>query len=302
MSFFSGNNSEKLNRLLLSVMGPYRWVLIFPYTLFMLLLAYIDVKTGYEISLSIFYLLPIAIASWYFNGRLGYVLSFLSIIILVAADIKSGDYYHHVPVLIWNSGVTMGYYLFISYALSKIKKLYEHEKELARTDPLTGVLNRRYFYIVAENEIYRAKRFKRNLSLAFFDIDNFKLVNDSLGHADGDELLKMITVSIFKNLRESDVIGRFGGDEFAILFPETGKEQVREVISKIQKILMEEVWKNKWPISFSIGVVTSLKGSHTIDEMVKTADTIMYKVKKNGKNNVKYFSMEDHVHLNKRAD
>lgn len=292
MRFLSGNNSVKQNGFVMSIKQSNRWLLILPYILFVLLLAYIDAKTGYEVTLSIFYLLPIALAAWYFSGRLAYILSFISAFVWVMVDIKSGHYYSHVIILIWNSVVALGYYLLISYFLSKIRKLYEHEKELARTDPLTGALNRRYFYIVAENEIYRAKRFKRMLSLAFFDIDNFKLVNDTLGHADGDELLKIITMSISENLRASDVVGRFGGDEFAILFPETGKEQVREVIGKIQKILMEEVRKNKWPISFSIGVVTSFKGVNTIDEIVKAADKIMYSVKKNGKNNVKYHSME----------
>ena len=291
MRLFSGKNSEEYDRFIISIKESYRWILIFPYVLFLLLLVFIDVKTGHEISLSIFYLLPIALASWYFSGRLAYILSVVSAVVWIAADIESGNHYENTVILIWNSGAALVYYLLISYFLSKIRKLYEHEKDLARTDSLTGTLNRRFFYILAENEIYRAKRFYRTLSLAFFDIDNFKMVNDTLGHAEGDELLKTITKSISENLRTSDVVGRFGGDEFAILLPETGQDQVREVIGKIQKILMEAVRENKWPISFSIGVVTS-KGNHTIDEIVKTADKIMYSVKKNGKDDARYYLMD----------
>ncbi len=275
------------------VRESYSWVLILSYALFISLLAYIDVITGYEISLTIFYLLPISLAAWYYSGRAACIISAISAMVWIAADIKSGEYHSHMAVQIWNSGAALIYYLLISYFLSKLKKLYEHEKELARTDPLTGTLNRRYFYIAAENEIHRARRFRRPVSLAFFDIDNFKLVNDTLGHAYGDDLLKIITGTISANLRTYDLIGRFGGDEFAILLPETGRDQAREVIRKIQKILMEKVHDNKWPISFSIGVVTSPGGDHKIDELVKESDRVMYSVKKHGKNNVKYFTMEE---------
>jgi len=292
LKLLSGINLEKQKRKIESLKQSHRWFLTFLFILFEIMLGFIDAVTGYEVSLSIFYLLPIALVAWFFSRDLAYFLSILSAVIWVAADLWSGHYYRHYAVLAWNTGVGLGYYLIISYFLSKIRGLYEHEKELARTDPLTGALNRRYFYIVANSEIYRAKRFKRMLSLAFFDIDNFKLVNDTLGHDAGDELLKKITDTIRENLRTSDVIGRFGGDEFAILFPETGKEHVREAITKIQKILMETLRENNRPVSFSIGVVTSSGGRITIDEMIKAADKLMYSVKKNGKNNVKFCSLD----------
>ncbi len=289
ISIFLNYFHNKKN-ILAAFIQTHRWLLFFSAVLFVVLLGYVDLITGYEISLSIFYLLPITILAWYSGRNAAFLLSIISAIVWFAADFKS-DVDKHFSILIWDTGVVLGYYLLISYFLSTIRKLYEHEKDLARIDPLTGAVNRRYFYILAENEIYRAKRFKRSLSLAFLDIDNFKMINDTLGHGIGDELLKTVTISIIENLRTSDVLARFGGDEFAILLPETGSKQVREVIDKVKKILMDVVRENHWPVSFSIGVVTAGERNYNIDDIIKTADELMYSVKKSGKNSIKYYSL-----------
>ncbi len=266
----------------------YRWLWILISMIFVLLLGYIDFITGYEISLSIFYLLPISLLAWYSGRRDAYFISILSGIVLMIADFKSDDYDMPYSIAAWNTTAAVLYYLLISYFLSTIRKLYDNEKIFARTDPLTGAINRRYFYKLAVNEIERSQRFQRPVSLAYIDIDNFKTINDTLGHSAGDELLKIVTGSIRENLRIYDVLSRLGGDEFAILLPETGEDHVCEVINKIQNILMDDVRKNRWPISLSIGVVTCRDNNYTFDELVKTADAVMYSVKENGKNNVKY--------------
>ncbi len=274
-------------------MTPFSRSLIFGLSIiFVMLLGYIDFITGYEISLTIFYLLPITLLAWYSGRNSAFFMSFLSVIIWFAADFKSGEYSKHFYIFIWDTVVGLCYYLLISYFLSTIRKLYEYEKSLARSDVLTGAVNRRYFYTLASSEIYRAHRFHRPLSLAFLDIDNFKTINDTLGHDIGDDLLAAVAGAINENLRISDVLARLGGDEFAILLPETGEEHVREVITKVKEVLTKVVQRNNWPVSFSIGVVTSAVCDFNIDEMIKTADKIMYSVKKKGKDGIKYHSME----------
>jgi len=104
----------------------------------------------------------------------------------------------------------------------------------------------------------------------------------------GDNLLISVAETIKKNVRSTDIVARLGGDEFVIFLPETGEEQSKIVIDKLQKYLNSLVGENEWPVTFSIGVITCNKPIHTVHEMIKMADTVMYSVKRAGKNAVKY--------------
>lgn len=115
------------------------------------------------------------------------------------------------------------------------------EQELARIDPLTHVSNRRAFYELAEIEIVRARRNGCPLSVAYMDVDNFKFVNDDLGHATGDLVLVTIASTLRSELRASDIVARLGGDEFAILLPETDAESAQAVLDKLRARLLATV-------------------------------------------------------------
>jgi diguanylate cyclase (GGDEF)-like protein len=164
----------------------------------------------------------------------------------------------------------------------------EREKNIARTDDLTGTANRRSFFETAGLEIERSKRYPHPYTVAYIDLDELKTVNDRFGHRVGDEVLCAMVDRIHSELRKTDVLARLGGDEFALLLPETGQEAARVAISKIQSSLADEMRKNNWAVTFSIGVITCLQASITTDELVKRADAAMYAVKKNGKNGVLY--------------
>jgi diguanylate cyclase (GGDEF)-like protein len=116
------------------------------------------------------------------------------------------------------------------------------------------------------------------------DIDNFKQINDGLGHSTGNALLHLVAETIRKNVRAVDIIARLGGDEFAILMPETGYEQSGIVINKVQKYLLDAVEERGWPVTFSFGVVTCNNPLCKVDELIKAADNLMYSVKNSGKN------------------
>jgi diguanylate cyclase (GGDEF)-like protein len=123
--------------------------------------------------------------------------------------------------------------------------------------------------------------------LAYIDLDNFKTVNDTYGHLIGDSLLRLVADTIRNNIRTTDVLARLGGDEFVVLLPETDFEQSEIVINKVQTQLLDEMKKNNWPVTFSIGAVTFLTPPESVDEMIKKADNLMYSAKKNGKNTKK---------------
>jgi diguanylate cyclase (GGDEF)-like protein len=164
----------------------------------------------------------------------------------------------------------------------------DREKGLARTDSLTGALNSRSFYDVAQTEIDRCQRYHRPFALAYIDLDNFKAINDTFGHTTGDEALRTVATFIRQRTRRTDVLARLGGDEFGLLLPETTEQLARNVIGKIQEGLAQEMRRNAWPITFSIGVLSCTTAPPTSDALIKMADELMYSVKREGKNAAKY--------------
>jgi diguanylate cyclase (GGDEF)-like protein len=174
----------------------------------------------------------------------------------------------------------------LSESESRLKSLLGKEQELARIDPLTNVPNRRAFYEALDRERVRSLRYHRPLTIAYVDLDNFKKVNDSLGHAVGDELLLQVAAGLSRNLRASDYVGRLGGDEFAVLLPETDAAAAKLVLGKLRLRLLEEMKAHGWQVTFSIGAATFLDPPDSLDVIIRMADETMYAIKAHGKDNV----------------
>ncbi len=260
---------------------------------FVLLLGGVDYFTGYEISFSIFYSIPVALVAWFVGGRWAISLSVISAATWLWADVTVGHQYSHPLIALWNGAMRMGYFLIITYALTALKKALEREKELSRTDSLTGIANGKYFYELAEGELYRSRRYNHPLTLAYLDLDDFKRVNDEYGHSEGDALLRVVATTLRKYLRLTDVVARLGGDEFAILLPETGFDEAKPVMDLIRKRLTEAMHQAKrhFPSTLSVGVVTSRDHEGTVDELIKIADGLMYVAKNKGKDRVEFGMM-----------
>jgi diguanylate cyclase (GGDEF)-like protein len=265
--------------------------------LMVIFLGGIDYLTGYEISFSIFYFIPIIFVSWFGKRNHALFISFLSTATWLWADLTSGHRYSHFAIPVWNSTMRLGIFLIGVFSLSAIKTLLEREQTFARIDLLTGAANTRAFNEMAKIEINKSVRFSRPFTIAYIDIDNFKQVNDTLGHSQGDNLLQSVAATIKNNTRTIDMVARFGGDEFAIFLPETNQENAKITITKVQKHLLDFVKNNNWPVTFSIGAVTCYK-SCNLDELIKEADNLMYTVKKAGKIelNIKFMKYQQEAH------
>ena len=255
---------------------------------FILAVGMVDFLTGYELAFSLFYLIPISLVTWFAGRRLGVMAAIASALTWYVADVVSGRPYSHPAVQFWNTGIRTSYFFIVMTLLAALRKTLEHEKELARVDHLTGAVNTRFFSYLAQREIDRSRRYKHTLTVVYIDLDNFKTVNDQFGHNTGDKVLRTVADTASGQLRVTDVMARLGGDEFAVLLPETGQEDAQLVISKVQRSLLDEMRKNNWPVTFSIGVLVCTEMPGTIGELIKMADDLMYSVKKNGRNNVSY--------------
>lgn len=162
------------------------------------------------------------------------------------------------------------------------------ESTAADTDKLTNILNSRGFYAELANELLRSVRYEHLFSLAYIDIDNFKSVNDSQGHAEGDKLLIEVAQCLKDSVRATDIVARLGGDEFACLFPETGQDASKAAFAKASEELQRRMSSYDWPVSFSVGLVTFETMPTDIKEAMKIADELMYSVKNADKNNISY--------------
>jgi diguanylate cyclase (GGDEF)-like protein len=249
---------------------------------------FIDIRTGFEYSFSLFYLIPVTLVAWFAGRPPGMLAALVSALVWLGADVSGGHTYSYFAVYIWNALIRVGIYAVTVYLLTALKAALERERELARLDSLTGALNSRFFSDILQLEIERSRRYHHPFTLAYFDLDNFKQVNDRFGHNAGDRVLSTVVSYARKHLRKADAVARLGGDEFVLLLPETDQAAARVVLTKIQSGLLQEIRQANWPVTVSMGALTCLEAPATTDDLVKMADDVMYAVKRDGKNAVHY--------------
>lgn len=256
--------------------------------LLVIFIAFIDYLTGYEMGLSVLYLIPVFITSFVISKHVGIFVAILAAVLWTASNILAGKPYSYSFIRYWNVTGRAILLMVFAYLVSELKRGFEKEREFARKDYVTGVANSLAFFERIRLEVDRSKRYHSPLTIAYLDCDNFKYINDKFGHQKGNEVLRLIADTIRDSIRSIDMVARLGGDEFIILLPETGDEAASTVLSRIKNHLSQILRENKYLISASIGVATFNKPLDSIDEMIKSADSLMYLAKKNGGNIVKY--------------
>ena len=154
------------------------------------------------------------------------------------------------------------------------------------TDSLTGVKTRRFFLEALQQEWNRSSRSTRPFSLVMIDLDNFKRVNDTSGHLEGDLLLARVGRQIEQRSRESNVVARYGGDEFVVLLPETGLDQAAVLADRLRRLLAADPMLAEKGITASMGVASFPMHGSSPDAVLRMADEAMYAAKRNGRNRV----------------
>jgi diguanylate cyclase (GGDEF)-like protein len=285
----SGSQQAPLASVLLEAIGRVRTMSIVLVSLAALSLVGIgDYITGADISFSAFYLLPVALAGSSGGRRVGLPIAVTTAVMWFAADFHGRPQpYETLLVPIWNAGVRFLVFVLVVALLDALKTSIAHERNLSREDSLSGLPNSRAFYEVAELERRRLARSGEPLTLAYLDIDDFKVVNDTLGHSAGDEVLRATAQTLQASVRDVDLVGRLGGDEFAILLPSTDADGASIVLGRLHEALQRDAARHGWPIGYSIGSVTYTAAPASVDLMVSRTDRLMYEVKRAGKNAVR---------------
>ncbi|PQO43991.1 GGDEF domain-containing protein [Blastopirellula marina] len=275
---------------MLDVCTAHRQLTILIACIFCVVIGLLDIVLGNEFPVSSLCLPFVVAICWVASLQTAIVLSLLCAVAWIIDDafyLNSSSPGVTMAEL-WHTGVHASFFLVVVSVVWRLRCAYERERMFARIDSLTGLLNITAFNDTAEREAARCRRSNSPLTVAFIDCDNFKAVNDTLGHRTGDRLLKAIAKTLCLSVREMDAVGRLGGDEFALLLPEASQEQAEVIISRVRERLNEAMEAEKWPVTFSIGVAVYHQPELDADALLHGADKLMYDVKRSAKDGVAF--------------
>ncbi len=265
-----------------------RWAILGLALASLLLLALGDYLLDNELRLQVFYWAPIALAAWFAGRRWGLLAVLLASCLWLVAHWQLYLDAAQQTFLAWNFLVNLFSFAALGFLVAKLKELVEHQRDLALTDFVTGVPNARAFSELLQAEIQRGARSNRPLSMAYLDLDDFKRVNDTLGHDVGNDLLHLVANTVRARLRASDVVARLGGDEFAILLPDAPAEAAAAIMQRVLEHLDALPEARSGFVSVSIGLISCTRCPSSHEALLRAADALMYEVKAAGKHGMRH--------------
>ena len=184
------------------------------------------------------------------------------------------------------------------FAVGSVRDITQRKKaearliEMATTDVLTGIANRRHYLAQSTKQFKISSRYEKSFCVLMFDLDHFKRINDSYGHNIGDRVLKVVAACMKQTLRDTDIMGRIGGEEFAVSMPETRLEQAKMVAERLRKAIATskvDVDKSQIQFTASFGISEYSENTKSVEMLLKQADEALYQAKEQGRNRVSFF-------------
>jgi diguanylate cyclase (GGDEF)-like protein len=243
--------------------------------------AALDWATGVEVSVTALYPIPVVLTGWWAGRRQALFMAAAAAMTQLGVRIAGEPGAHARAVFFWNASMDFAVFACLGLAIVALRDAHARERLLARRDPLTGAANRRAFFERAELEFQRARRLGgAPLSFAYFDLDDFKAINDRFGHEAGDAVLKRVASTIQERIRSIDLLARLGGDEFAILLVGADDAQTRGVLDDLQEQLRAGLSGTPLSVTFSVGAVSVRSDLGSVDEVMAEVDRLMYAAKR----------------------
>lgn len=234
-----------------------------------------------EVSVTVFYVAPVVFTAWHGGTALGVVMAAFAAVGWTEADTAARTY-TNPGFAMWNAGAHLLFFAGAAAALGALREALDEARRTARTDTLTGVANRFCFREAASASLAGPGP----LTVVSLDVDGFKAVNDLRGHAAGDMLLRRIAHTLGEVVREDDLVARLGGDEFAILLTRTDGDAAASLLRRIRTSLDRVMTLEGWPVTFSVGAITTSGSGIDVDGLMNRADEEMYRAKRGGKDQV----------------
>jgi len=253
------------------------------------LIAWLDAATGPKLALNVFYLLPVMLVAWVTaSTAYGLIVVLATFLVGPFEAYRNGFAFYSLPVSLWNAGMRTAVFCIVLLLLAEVRKLVARLQEQSLHDELTGVANRRAFMAAATLEIERSRRYRHELSLAYLDIDGFKAVNDCRGHGAGDRALVALAGAARATARSVDTVARLGGDEFVVLMPETDEDAALPLADRLRKACSQAAGAEPGPVTCSVGVVTYVQPPKDVEDLLASADELMYEAKAAGGDSVRH--------------
>lgn len=256
----------------------------------LILLGLLDHASGPDVAFSAVYLLPLIAVGWRLQENRNLVVSIcaLASAVWLAAEVTNQAL--HPIIAIWNAASRFAIFFLIVSLLQALRASLATQQGLAERDPLTGVANQRAFEEAMRDALAESQEEQHPISLVYLDLDDFKSINDTLGHSGGNAVLCSFASALNDTTRSSDTVGRLGGDEFAVILPSAGSAAAQGIMNDLVQRLqgsLREINVDR-SITFSAGVVTFLSSPKDLDEMINASDALMYEAKRDGKAGYKH--------------
>ncbi len=257
------------------------------------LIGYVDYLSGVELRVFPMYYAPISLVAWY-RGRSGaLIVATLSTMTWVISNVLAGLSFSQPAIWVVNTLMQGVSFTLVGIMIATLRGALRRERELSRTDPLTSLLNTRAFYEQASRILALCRDGGHPVTIAYIDLDNFKAVNDRLGHKAGDDLLRRVAERLRLAVGPNDVTARLGGDEFAVLLPECGPREAVATLERLRSALADTFASSIDAVSASIGGVTFVTLPDDFEGLLHEADAGMYLAKSGGRNRVHHSVVDE---------